>query len=243
MNGQGCTILPSGAEDFKKLAILVDNVVTYAHQLFTLLGGMSVDTIAQACGLSTADATVLKNVAEFLHNATHLLNTLFVGLRELLRCETFNSIYITFVHQALCVDGVSGLAYIFISSLIVAICSMAMIMLRAALYPIEEPTASDTRGREIIEVIKEEEQQNLPPDEAKVPALESADTSLLRSEDGVQAVKDEGQNMPAEETAEETDVSEVKKIESPVSVSVVEGQDMPMDINRALPEVTKPDIS
>jgi hypothetical protein len=118
-----------------------------------------------------------------------------------------------------------------------------MIMLRAALYPIEKPTASDTRGREIIEIIKEEEQQNLPPDEAKVPALESADTSLLRSEDGVQTVKDAGQNMPAEETAEETDVSEVKKIESPVSVSAVEGQDMPMDINRALPEVTKPDIS
>ena len=89
-------------------------------------------------------------------------------------------------------------------------------MLRAALYPIKEATASESRGEEIIEIIKEKEQQNQPPDEAEVPALETSDASLFKCEDAVQAVEDEGRNMPAEETAEEIAVlTPVKKSESP----------------------------
>lgn len=216
INGQGCTLLPPGEDDFKQMAILLENVLSYSHELFSLLAGLSVDSIAQICGLSTEDATTLKALTVFLHQTTHFLNRVFTGLRDFLRCENFNSIYTTFVHQALCVEGVSGLAYIFIASLVVATFSMVMIMLRAALYPIKEATASESRGEEIIEIIKEKEQQNQPPDEAEVPALETSDASLFKCEDAVQAVEDEGRNMPAEETAEEIAVlTPVKKSESP----------------------------
>ncbi len=215
INGQGCTVIPPGQDDFKQMAILLNNVLTYSHELFTLLADLSVDTIAQVCGLSTEDATTLKALAEFIHKTTHMLNRVFVGLRDLLRCENFNSIYTTFVHQAFCVEGVSGLAYIFIASLVVAIFSMVMIMLRAALYPIKEATASDSRGGEIIEVIKEKEQQNQPPDKAEVPALESPDVSVFKCEDEVQNVDDEDRNKPAEETAEETSALTVDKSEPP----------------------------
>jgi hypothetical protein len=213
--GQGCTLLPPGEDDFKQMAILLENVLSYSHELFTLLADLSVDTIAQICGLSTEDATTLKALAVFLHQIAHFLNRVFTGLRDLLRCENFNSIYTTFVHQAFCVEGVSGLAYIFIASLIVATFSMVMIMLRAALYPIKEATASESRGGEVIEVVKEKQQHNQPPDEAEVSALESPDVSLFKCEDAVQAVEDEGRNMPAEETAEEIAALTVKKSESP----------------------------
>lgn len=46
----------------------------------------------------------------------------------------------TFVHQAFCVQGVSGLTYIFSTTMVIAIFSMVMIMFRAAMYPIKEPS-------------------------------------------------------------------------------------------------------
>jgi hypothetical protein len=147
-------------EDFKQLAILVGSVLTYSHDLFDMLSNLSVDTIAQICGLSTEGAMALKVLAEFFHTVTHILNRVVGGLWDLLRCENFNSIYTTFVHQALCVDGVSGLAYIFLSALIVSIFSMVMITCRAALHPIIEPAASESRGEEIINTIMDEKRQN-----------------------------------------------------------------------------------
>ena len=51
----------------------------------------------------------------------------------------------TFVHQAFCVQGVSGLTYIFSTTLVIAICSMLMIMFRAAMYPIKEPSDDDLK--------------------------------------------------------------------------------------------------
>lgn len=44
------------------------------------------------------------------------------------------------MHQAFCVQGVSGLTYIFSTTMVIAIFSMVMIMFRAAMYPIKEPS-------------------------------------------------------------------------------------------------------
>lgn len=44
------------------------------------------------------------------------------------------------MHQAFCVQGVSGLTYIFSTTIVIAIFSMVMIMFRAAMYPIKEPS-------------------------------------------------------------------------------------------------------
>jgi hypothetical protein len=49
------------------------------------------------------------------------------------------------VHQAFCVQGVSGLTYIFSTTMVIAIFSMVMIMFRAAMYPIKEPSDDDLK--------------------------------------------------------------------------------------------------
>jgi len=190
----GCAVKPPGMEDFEQLAILISSMLTYSHDLFDMLSDLSVDTIAQICGLSTESAMALKVLAEFFHKVTHILNRVFGALWDLLRCENFNSIYTTFVHQALCVEGVSGLAYIFMSALIVSIFSMIMITCRAALNPIIEPAASDSRGEEIINIFVDEERQDPPKDETDaVPLLIMGDPS--------HAVEDGGRTMPEEENA------------------------------------------
>ena len=49
------------------------------------------------------------------------------------------------MHQAFCVQGVSGLTYIFSTTMVIAIFSMVMIMFRAAMYPIKEPSDDDLK--------------------------------------------------------------------------------------------------
>jgi len=98
------------------------------------------------------------------HEATHVLNRAIVGLRKVLACETFNPIYTTFVHEAFCVEGVSGLTYIFSTTLVISIFSMVMIMFRAALYPIKEPYVQPvSRSEDTIEVV--EYSKNSPGEE------------------------------------------------------------------------------
>jgi len=78
-----------------------------------------------------------------------------VGLRDVLSCETFNPIYTTFVHKAFCTQGVSGLTYIFSTTIVMAIFSMVMIMFRAALYPIKEPSVKALpESGDAVEVVK-----------------------------------------------------------------------------------------
>jgi len=130
-------------------------VLGYAHDLTELLGNLPIAGIVALCGLTIPQATVLKTFVDFSHDVTHLLNRAIVGLREVLACETFNPIYTTFVHKALCIEGVSGLKSIFTTTLIISIFSMIMIMFRAALYPIKEPDVqSASSGENAMEVVK-----------------------------------------------------------------------------------------
>lgn len=60
---------------------------------------------------------------------------------------SFNPIYNTFVHEAVCIQGVSGLTWIFATTLTMAICSMMMLMFRAAMYPVREaPSEKDANN-------------------------------------------------------------------------------------------------
>eukprot|EP00985_Skeletonema_marinoi_P018908 scaffold10698_cov213-Skeletonema_marinoi.AAC.15 len=45
------------------------------------------------------------------------------------------------VHNAVCVESVSGLAYIFSTTMVISVFSTLMIMFRAALYPVQEAPA------------------------------------------------------------------------------------------------------
>lgn len=136
----GCQIIPSGFEDMVEISNQLKTVMSYAHDFTQLLAQLPVEGgLQQICGLTEQEATAVNTLANVGHETIHVLNRAFVGLRDVLSCETFNPIYTTFVHRAFCEEGVSGLTYIFSTTLVISIFSMVMIMFRAALYPVKEP--------------------------------------------------------------------------------------------------------
>jgi len=133
----GCSVKPPGAVAITNLVSMANMMVNDAHSLVELVGDMDVERLGQICGITTVQATALESLITLAHGATHVVNRAIVGLGEVLDCGTFNPIYTTFVHDAFCLEGVSGLTYIFTTTLCMAIFSMLMIMFRAALYPVK----------------------------------------------------------------------------------------------------------
>lgn len=149
----GCTIMPEGEGEIVEIMVQLKLVLNYVHRLTEVLGNMPIGAVAAVCDLSPAEATALSTLVDLTHSSTHLLNRAVVGLREVLACETFNPIYQTFVHKAFCVEGVSGMSYIFATSLCISIFSMIMIMFRAAMYPIKE-SAAIAGGKSVDEAVE-----------------------------------------------------------------------------------------
>mmetsp|Transcript_33721 Transcript_33721/g.73041 ORF Transcript_33721/g.73041 Transcript_33721/m.73041 type:complete len:592 (-) Transcript_33721:815-2590(-) len=85
--------------------------------------------LAAICG---ASADRVNDLASILHGQLHVLYGTLVGLIDVLRCESFNPIYNAAVHEALCTDGVDGLAWIFFTQFLIAVCCMIMVTLRAS---------------------------------------------------------------------------------------------------------------
>lgn len=158
----GCTIIPAGEEDIIAIANQLKLVTTHAHGLVSLLGELPIERIRVICGLTIEQAAALKSVVNLGHDSTHVLNRAVVGLRDVLSCETFNPIYTTFVHEAFCIEGVSGLTYIFATTLVISIFSMVMIMFRAAMYPIKEPSSAAAGSEDEMEVVEYNENGNAP---------------------------------------------------------------------------------
>ncbi len=67
-------------------------MMTMAHELMTLMSDLSVESIAELCGVSITQATTLKDITTLGHAIIHVLNISVVGLREVLSCETMNPI-------------------------------------------------------------------------------------------------------------------------------------------------------
>ena len=107
-------------------------------ELIPLIADLPVESIAQLCNVTVEQATTLKQITTLGHTVIHVLNREFVGLRQIISCETMNPIYSTFVHQAFCDEAVAGMSWIFYTTLFIAIFSMFLIMFRAALYPIKD---------------------------------------------------------------------------------------------------------
>lgn len=152
----GCTITPAGDADMVAIMQQARLVTTHAHDLLQLMNDLPIERIGIICGLTIPQAQALKSLVDLGHDTTHVINRGAVGLRDVLACETFNPIYTTFVHEAFCVEGVSGLKYIFSTTLFISIFSMVMIMFRAALYPIKESAAKPASGSDegAMEVVK-----------------------------------------------------------------------------------------
>ena len=119
----------------------VTEALNTAHDLSEIIMTQPLDSLESQCGLTSAAGTAVKEGAVVLHNATHALNGAWIGIQGLLECKTFNPIYSTFVHNAICVDGVGGLTWLFTSSFFLVMFAMIMLMFRAALYPAKRPAA------------------------------------------------------------------------------------------------------
>ena len=97
---QGCQITPPGFDDFVEISNQIKLATGYAHDFTQLLGKLPIDGgLQKICGLTDQEATAIKTLANVGHDTIHVLNRAFVGLRDVLSCETFNPIYTTFVHQ------------------------------------------------------------------------------------------------------------------------------------------------
>ena len=138
-------IKPTGGE-MANITNTINKGVHTVHHISEMLMDMPIKSIQSECALSSTAASSVHGGAILIHNATHSLNDAWIGVQELMECKTFNPIYTTFVHDAICVDGVGGLAWLFSTSLFLAIFSMVMIMFRAALYPVKRPSVRPNSG-------------------------------------------------------------------------------------------------
>jgi len=111
------------------------------HDFSEIIGAMSLGTLETECGLGLSAATALEGGSELLHEATHSISRGWIELRHMLECKTFNPIYTTFAHDAICVEGVDGLTWLFSTSFAMFLFAMIMIMFRAGLYPVKRPPA------------------------------------------------------------------------------------------------------
>lgn len=103
-------------------------------------------------------AGLIKSLSSLVHTELHGVEELFSGLIDLMSCSTFNPLYSSAAYDALCINGVDGLNWMFGTQLAVAICAMVMITLRSArreskdLQPALAPisgAAAGTRGKGI----------------------------------------------------------------------------------------------
>lgn len=77
-------------------------------------------------------AGLIRSLSSIVHQELHGVEELFSGLIGLMSCSTFNPLYSSAAYDALCINGVDGLNWMFGTQLAVAICAMVMITLRSA---------------------------------------------------------------------------------------------------------------
>lgn len=88
-------------------------------------------------GVCSGSVQTIQNLASILHSSLHGFNGLLIIALNLLTCSTFNPIYVSALHNGMCINGASGLVWLFSTLLCMGICSMIMITLRAARSEIE----------------------------------------------------------------------------------------------------------
>jgi len=91
----------------------------------------------------------INELAAVLHQQLHVLVGAVVGIANVLQCSSMNPIYTTAIHQAACVNGVSGLAWLFWTQITIAVACMVMITLRAAWYDVQKNEKQDEESQKI----------------------------------------------------------------------------------------------
>lgn len=101
----------------------------------------SQDLLSAQCGREFG--SVLEIVEDMSDNLKLLQQQVDVSL-DLVSCENINKLYVNTVHEAGCTYSVTALSWIFASSLVISVCGMIMIMLRASYYPCDYLELDDT---------------------------------------------------------------------------------------------------
>ncbi len=112
---QGCIIKPPGAKYMRQISTEIAAVMTMAHELSTLISDLSVESVAELCGVSIIQATTLKGITTLGHTIIHVLNKSFVGLRQVPSWKTENNksdLYVDVINFT-CVDNESVLSQFF----------------------------------------------------------------------------------------------------------------------------------
>lgn len=126
--------------EIPKEAVLVYDALGAVHN-FTEYLASEESVAADVCTPIGAD--LITSLSDLVHAELHGVGRLFNGIMQLMQCSTFNPLYSTAAYQALCINGVDGLNWMFGTQLAVAICAMTMITLRAARHEGEEIQARD----------------------------------------------------------------------------------------------------
>jgi hypothetical protein len=128
-----------------KLIDIID-VLVQVNAMTDYMRNVPISALSLLCGFTDAEASALHEGAGLMHNATHFLNQDVIDAQKLLECKSFNPIYTTLMYDAVCTEGVDGLAWIFLSSLLLVVFAMNLIMFRAALYPVKTPQSACNHG-------------------------------------------------------------------------------------------------
>ena len=136
----GCTVKPQ-EEEIEEIKQTMNIALGTVYNLTGIVMNLPLPTLELLCNVTAPVATRVQTISSSLHNTTYNFNQAWIGIQEILACKTFNPIYTTFVHDAVCTQAVGGLTWIFSTSLFLCLFAMTMITLRAAMSPALRPVA------------------------------------------------------------------------------------------------------
>ena len=141
----GCTVKPQ-EEEIEEIRQTMNVALGTVYNLTGIVMNLPLPTLELQCNVTAPVATRVQTISSSLHNTTYNFNQAWIGIQEILACKTFNPIYTTFVHEAVCTQGVGGLTWIFSTSLFLCLFAMLMITFRAAMSPALRPQDNSSRG-------------------------------------------------------------------------------------------------
>ena len=90
--------------------------------------------LSERCG---REFTSVPKIVEDMDSNLKFLQEQVDTSLDLIKCESINNLYVNILHQAGCTQSVDAYVWIFASTLVISVCGLILIMLRASYYPIE----------------------------------------------------------------------------------------------------------
>lgn len=112
---------------------LLDEAVDSTNTVVDTIQG-NLDLLLDQCG---RDYDSVVSLIKEMNTALRTLRNSADQTLSLVQCRNINELYVNTVHEATCTYSVEALAWIFGSALVISVCGLIIIMLRAAYYPEE----------------------------------------------------------------------------------------------------------